>query len=125
MFDTTVIIVISVLISFILFAGLKIGCISGVFGLTGSFLLGHNYKYSKDVENIITKLIEQSNQSNTTSDKYCLIFEGHDEQIWVANKYHGYGTLWSGTKGSLKSAGRCSLKTAKRVLALEKQIKGE
>jgi len=123
MFDTTVLIVISVLISFILFAGLKIGCISGIFGLTGSFLLGHNYKYSKDIDNIIIKLIEQPSQENIICDNYCLIFEGHDEQIWIANKYHGYGTLWSGTKGSLKSVGRCSLKTAKRVRALEKQIR--
>ena len=124
MFDTTILVVISVLISFILFAGLKIGCIGGVFGLTRSFLLGHNYKYSKDVDSIITKLIEQTSQENITYDNWCLIFEGHDEQIWIANKYYGYGTLWSGTKGSLKQKGRCSLKIAKRVHALEKQIKG-
>ena len=86
MFDTTILVVISVLISFILFAGLKIGCIGGVFGLTRSFLLGHNYKYSKDVDSIITKLIEQTSQENITYDNYCLIFEGHDEQIWIANK---------------------------------------
>ena len=124
MFDTTILVVISVLISFILFAGLKIGCISGVFGLTGSFLLDHNHKYSKDVDSVISKLIDQSDQVNITYDNYCLIFEGHDEQIWIANKYYGYGTLWNSKIGSGRLEGRCSLKTAKRVLALEKQLKG-
>ena len=93
---------------------IKLFSITGVLGKRLQFGIGHNRKYSKIVDARINEILE--NEIFIEKDSHYLFFSG-DNKIWIENKYYGYGTLYD---SNITSDGRCSWKTAKKLIKIEK-----
>lgn len=108
-------VIILMVVSILVIAGLLIQLLSinGSLGKFMQFTVGHNYKYSAEVDDKINDLLD--NHAPISISRSSINFE-EDYSIWIENKYYGYGQLYTGK-------GRCSWKTAKRIMKLEEELR--
>ena len=116
-------------IGFVIIVGclFKLAAIQGLLGGFIQFIAGHTERYSKDVDKTVNRLIDQyaNGHCNCTLTKFDIKFEddGLEVGVWIANKYYGYGSLYF-TFATRVQKGRCSWKTAKRLMKLEEELGG-
>jgi len=103
-------------IGVLIFCLLKLACIIGLFGKYGQLTLGHNYGFNKMWNTTIIKTLDGYDDNTVVVDDiddYSITFS-NGVSVWIANKYYAYGA-----QRSIK--GRVSLKTALRLIKIEKE----
>lgn len=113
--DVILLIILIPAVSGLLFCLIKLTAMSGVLGPAMVFLLGHNDKFSKKLDDAVNYALENCRIHQI--DEYEIKFE-NGLNIWVHNKWYGYGY-------QAGKAGRVSWKTAKKLIQIERSRRGK